>query len=61
MIQAILRHSNVNVRLGYYVKPQSGDVIAAMEKFEAEMAAQGLEDTNRTPNLASGAMPKSVN
>jgi integrase len=61
VIQAILRHSNVNVTLGYYIKPQSTDVIAAMEKFEAEMAAQSLRDTNGTPNLAVGAMPKSVN
>lgn len=28
VIQAILRHSNVTVTLGYYVKPQSEDVIA---------------------------------
>jgi len=61
VIQAILRHSNVNVTLSYYIKPQSTDVIAAMEKFEAEMAAQSLRDTNGTPNLAVGAMPKSVN
>ena len=61
VIQAILRHSNVNVTLGYYIKPQSTDVIAAMEKFEAEMVAQSLRDTNRTPNHPSGAMPKSVN
>jgi hypothetical protein len=60
VIQAILRHSNVNVTLGYYIKPQSADVIA-MEKFEAEMAAQSLRDTDRTPNPRSGAMPKSVN
>ena len=61
VIQAILRYSNVNVTLGYYIKPQSTDVIATMEKFEAEMAAQSLRDTNGTPNLPSGAMPKSVN
>lgn len=61
VIQAILRHSNVNVTLGYYIKPQTQDVIAAMGKFEAEMAAHNFADTNRTPNSPPGAMPKSVN
>ena len=31
------------------------------KKFEAAMTAHGVGDTNRTPNLHSGAMPKSVN
>jgi integrase len=61
MIQALLRHSNVNVTLGYYIRPQTHDVIAAMSKFEAEIAAHNFADTNRTPNSTSGAMPKSVN
>lgn len=61
VIQSILRHSNVNVTLGYYIKPQSNDVIAAMGKFEAEMAAQSVRDTNGTPNLPWGVTPKSVN
>jgi hypothetical protein len=61
VIQAILRHPNVNVTLGYYIKPQTHDVIAAMGKFEAEMAAHNFADTNRTPNSPPGAMPKSVN
>lgn len=61
VIQAILRHSNVSVTLGYYVKPQSEDVIAAMSKFEAEMAAHGVRDSNGTVNRLSGAMPNSVN
>lgn len=61
VIQSILRHSNVGVTLGYYIKPQSEDVIAAMGKFEAEMAAHELRDSNGTVNRHSGAMPKSVN
>ena len=61
MIQAVLRHSNVNVTLGYYVKPQAKDVIAAMDKFEAEIAAHNFGDSNGTVNPTSGAMPKSVN
>lgn len=61
VIQAILRRSNVDGTLGYYIKPQSTDVIVAMEKFEAEMAAQSLRDNNGTPNLPSNAMPKPVN
>jgi hypothetical protein len=59
--QSILRHSNVGVTLGYYIKPQSEDVIAAMGRFEAEMAAHDLRDSNGTVNRHSGAMPKSVN
>ena len=61
VIQAILRHSNVSVTLGYYIKTQSEDVIAAMGRFEAEMAAHELRDSNGTVNRLSGAMPKSVN
>ena len=61
VIQAILRHSNVNVTLGYYIKPQTQDVIAAMGKFEAEMAAHNFRDSDGTVNQTSGAMPKSVN
>jgi len=60
-IQAILRHSNVNVTLGYYIKPQTHDVIAAMGKFEAEMAAHNFGDSNGTVNPTLGATPKSVN
>lgn len=61
VIQAILRHSNVNVTLGYYIKPQTPDVVAAMGRFEAEIAAHDFGDTNRTLNRTSGAMPESVN
>lgn len=39
------------------IKPQTQDVVAAMGKFEAEIAAHDFGDTNRTP----GAMPDSVN
>jgi hypothetical protein len=61
VIQAILRHSNVNATLGYYIKPQSEVVIAAMGGFEAEMDAQSLPNANGTSNPPSGAMPKSAN
>jgi integrase len=61
VIQAILRHSNVNVTLGYYVKPQTPDVIAAMDKFEAEIAAHNFRDSSGTVNQTLGTMPKSVN
>jgi hypothetical protein len=50
VIQAILRHSNVNVTLGYYIKPQTPDVVAAMGKFEAEIAAHNFRDSNGTVN-----------
>jgi integrase len=33
-IQAILRHSNVSITLGYYVKTASPEVIAGMNKLE---------------------------
>jgi hypothetical protein len=65
VIQRILRHSNVNVTLDYYVKPMSGDVLSAManleENFEKETAAQALRDSDRTLNPGSGATPESVN
>jgi len=61
VIQAILRHSSVNVTLRYYIKPQSEDVVAAMGRFEAEMAAHNLRDNNGTVNYPSSATPKSVN
>jgi integrase len=66
-IQAILRHSNVSVTLGYYVKSSSPDVLAGMNKLEdaAEMleksAMQDLRDSNRTPKPDPGAMPGFVN
>ena len=44
-IQAILRHSNVNVTLGYYVKTASPDVGAAMAKLEEKISVQSNLDT----------------
>lgn len=61
VIQAILRHSNVNVTLGYYVKSASSDVIAAMGKFEKKLAVQSLRDTNRTLESNSGATLEFLN
>jgi hypothetical protein len=61
VIQAILRHSNVSVTLEYYVKSASADVMAAMGKFEEELAVQTVRDSDRTPKLDSGATLESVN
>ena len=61
VIQAILRHSNVNITLGYYLKTASPDVLAAMEKFEEKLTAQSLQDTDRTAKMNSGATPGFVN
>jgi integrase len=48
VIQAILRHSNVNVTLAYYIKSASSDVLAAMAKFEEKLSLQTRQDTDRT-------------
>jgi integrase len=40
VIQAILRHSNVNVTLEYYVKSASADVVEARGKFEEELPSR---------------------
>lgn len=61
VIQAILRHSNVNVTLEYYVKSASADVLAAMGKFEEELAVQTVQDSDRTPKPDSGATLELVN
>ena len=61
VIQAILRHSNVNITLGYYVKSASSDVMAAMGKFEEELTAQSLQDTQRTLKPDSDATSGFVN
>ena len=61
VIQAILRHSNVNVTLAYYVKSASADVMAAMGKFEEELAVQTVQDSDRTPKPDSGATLEFVN
>ena len=61
VIQAILRHSNVNVTLEYYVKSASADVVAAMGKFEEELAVQTVQDSDRTPKRDSGPTLELVN
>jgi integrase len=61
VIQAILRHSNVNVTLAYYVKSASSDVMAAMVKFEENLAVQSLQDSSGTLKPGSGATPGFVN
>jgi len=61
VIEAILRHSNVNVTLEYYVKSASADVVAAMGKFEEELAVQTVQDSDRTPKPDSGRTFGSVN
>jgi integrase len=61
VIQAILRHSNVNVTLAYYVKSASSDVLAAMGRFEQELAVQTVQDTGRTPKPDSDATSGFVN
>jgi integrase len=58
VIQLILRHSNVQVTQNHYIKSADADVVAAMGKFEAEIAAHGLLDSNRTVNRT---VRKSVN
>jgi integrase len=57
-IQQILRHSNVSVTLGYYVKTASPDVVAGMRKLEEELRAK---DSDRTVKPDSGATPGLVN
>jgi len=61
VIQAILRHSNVSVTLEYYVKSASADVMAAMGKFEEELAIQTVRDSDRTPKPETGTTLESVN
>jgi len=65
VIQRMLRHSNISVTQSYYIKTTSDDVRSAMGKLEqniaAQTAAQALRDSDRTPNLDSGAMPDSIN
>jgi hypothetical protein len=64
-IQAILRHSNVNVTTTYYIKTNSSDVTAAMEKFEQNIAeqseGQAFRDSDRTVNSTLGTQPGFVN
>src|ERR1051326_7232043 len=54
-IQKILRHSDVSVTLGYYIKSTSLDVVEAMDKLEENLAAKSagqiLQDSERTPSV----------
>jgi site-specific recombinase XerD len=36
-IQAIMRHSNINTTLSFYVKTSSADSVAALRRLEKEM------------------------
>jgi integrase len=49
-IQAILRHSNVNTTLTYYVKPVSDDSHAAMRKLQKAFTV--VERSSKKPNVA---------
>jgi hypothetical protein len=51
---------NVTVTLGYYIKPQSEDVIAAMSRFEAEVAAHDVRGTNGTGDRFSGCNARNL-
>jgi integrase len=65
IIQQILRHSNVNVTLSYYVKNANPDVVAGMQKLEDKLSAETLEksavqslrDSLGTLKPASGTLP----
>lgn len=61
VIQKILRHSNVNTTMTYYVKGMASDVTEAMEKLEQNLSAHELQDTNRTLKPGSGATLGLVN
>ena len=61
VIQAILRHSNVNVTLTYYVKSASSDVLAAMGRFEQELSVKTVQDSDGTVKPNFGATLGFVN
>jgi integrase len=61
VIQAILRHSNVNVTLGYYVKSASPQVLAGMRKLEERLGDPVPRDTYGTLKPGSGTVPESIN
>lgn len=75
VIQRILRHSNIAVIMDFYVKAMDPDVVAAMAKLEAHLAARcpekacsgavsgvaALPDTYGTVNPASGAVEELIN
>jgi integrase len=60
-IQEILRHSDVHTTESYYIKPTSTDADSGMDKFEQEISAQALRDSERTLKAGSGATPEFVN
>ena len=66
-IQAILRHSNVSITLGYYVKTAGPDVLAGMNKLEdaaqivEKSAVPAVRDSYGTVNTSSDASPELVN
>jgi hypothetical protein len=62
VIQRILRHSNVNITMDYYVKQVDAEVLSANAKLEQNIAektgAQALRDSDGTVNPPSGATPE---
>src|SRR5215469_4477512 len=66
-IHAILRHSNVSITLGYYVKTASLEVLAGMNKLEdaaqivEKSAVPTLRDSYGTVKPSSDASPELVN
>jgi integrase len=66
VIQRILRHANVSTTATYYIKTVADDVKSAMTKLEQNIPAASetskmLRDTERTLNLASLAVPTTLN
>jgi hypothetical protein len=66
-MQAILRHSNVSITLGYYVKTASPEVLAGMNKLEdaaqlvEKSAFPAVRDSCATVIPSSDASPELVN
>jgi hypothetical protein len=48
VIQVIVRHSNVNVTLGYYIKSNNADVVEAMESLRKTWQKKPLLNPCRT-------------
>ena len=66
VIQRILRHANVSTTATYYIKSATDDVKNAMTKLEQHIpsvneAPKMLQDSERTLNLASLAVPGTPN
>jgi integrase len=55
VIQAILRHANVNITMGYYIKPVADDVCDAMAVFERE-----IDNAGQNSNEAQMQTPSTV-